>query len=295
MTNADESEAGRTIIITGANTGIGRVTAEVLASRGAKVWLACRSRDKARPVVDAIRAKGGNAEILALDLANLAATREAAKRFLDTGEPLHILINNAGLAGARGKTTDGFELAFGTNHLGPFLFTKLLLPRLREAATAERPARIVNVSSKSHYSARGIPFDGLRESTKSVTGLPEYAVSKLCNVLFTKELARAQARGGESKSEPNLRSYALHPGVIASDIWRHVPRLLRPLVTAFMKSTEEGAETSLYCATAADTANEDGLYYDDCRAVTPSEEARDEALARELWRKSEEWTAPFAL
>src|SRR5262245_37527212 len=170
MTHEDRDLAGKTFLVTGANTGIGRVTAETLARRGGKVFLACRSEDKTRPVLDAIRAAGGEAEFLALDLGSLASVRASAKAFLDRGEPLHVLINNAGLAGVRGLTKDGFELIFGTNHLGPFLFTTLLLPRLRESA----PARIVNVSSKAHYEAKGIDWDVLRKPTATITGLREY-------------------------------------------------------------------------------------------------------------------------
>jgi retinol dehydrogenase 12 len=288
----NESEKGRTIIVTGSNTGIGRVTAEVLARRGARVILACRSEEKTKPVIEGIKSSGGEAEFLQLDLASLESVREAAKVFLAKNEPLDVLINNAGLGGQKGQTKDGFELGFGTNHLGHFLFTQLLLPRLRESGAAtknkDRPARIVNVSSKSHYRARGVPFDTLKSPTKSTTGMTEYSVSKLCNVLFTKELARGKAGKG-------VRSYSLHPGVIASDIWREIPRLFRPLVTMFMKSTEQGAETSLYCATSPVVSEEDGLYYDDCQSTKPSREARDESLAKELWQRSEEWTVKFGL
>jgi retinol dehydrogenase 12 len=188
--------------------------------------------------------------------------------------------HNAGLAGARGSTKDGFELAFGTNHLGHFLLTKLLMPRLVESA----PARIVNVSSKSHYRATGIDFDAVRQPTKAVTGLPEYEVSKLANVLFTKELARGRAGAG-------VRSYSLHPGVVATDAWREVPWPVRPLMKLFMISESDGAKTTLYCATSPEVADHDGRYYDSCREVKPSRVAEDTALAKELWDKSEEFVA----
>src|SRR5918996_1543046 len=121
----------RTILITGANTGIGRATALLLAGRGARLFLACRSEEKARPVVDEIVRETSNdaVELLPLDLGDLGSVRACADRFLATGEPLHVLINNAGLAGQRGQTASGFELAFGTNHVGPFLLTELLLGR----------------------------------------------------------------------------------------------------------------------------------------------------------------------
>ena len=168
MASDDRDLRGKTYLVTGANTGIGRVTAEALAGRGGKVFLACRSEEKAAPVIEGIRKAGGLAEFLALDLGSLRSVREAAARFLARDEPLHVLVNNAGLAGSRGATADGFELLFGTNHLGPFLFTNLLLPRLRASA----PARIVNVASKSHYQARGIDWDLLREPTRTITALP---------------------------------------------------------------------------------------------------------------------------
>lgn len=153
MTEQGSDLAGKVVLVTGANTGIGRVSAETLARRGAKVFLACRSEEKTRPVIEGIRASGGAAEFLSLDLADLASVRRAARHFA-TGEALHVLLNNAGLAGLQGLTRDGFEVAFGTNHLGHFLLTMLLLPRLRETA----PARIVNVASTAHYQAKGLDF-----------------------------------------------------------------------------------------------------------------------------------------
>ncbi|MBX3229006.1 MAG: SDR family oxidoreductase [Labilithrix sp.] len=271
---------GRTFVVTGANTGIGRVTAEALAKRGGKVILACRSEDKARPVVDAIVAAGGDAAFHALDLADLAATRRSAERLLAKDEPIHVLVNNAGLAGKRGQTKDGFELTFGTNHLGPFLFTRLLLPRLRES----RPARVVNVSSGSHYGAHAIPWAQLRESTRSLTGIPEYNVSKLCQVLFTKSLARGEAGEGVTSS-------SLHPGtMIATDIWRTVPSFARPVLRLFMMPLEDGAKTTLHCATDPDVPAHDGDYWTDCELKAPNPIANDVALQDELWRRCEEWT-----
>jgi len=180
--------AGRVALVTGANTGIGRVTARELARQGAHVFIACRSAERAQPVVDEIRAIAGTGpvETLSLDLGDFASVRRCAQGFLGRGLPLHLLINNAGLAGARGSTASGFELAFGTNHMGHFLLTQLLLDRLKASA----PARVVTVASKAHYRAPGIDWNAVRQPTKSATGLPEYGVSKLANVLFSAELAR---------------------------------------------------------------------------------------------------------
>ncbi len=270
---------GKVILITGANTGIGRVTAEKLAQGGARLILACRSKEKTQPVVDAIKAAGGDAEFVPLDLADLDSVRAAADIVLQKDEPLHVLINNAGLAGLRGQTKQGFELIFGTNHLGHFLLTELLLPRLRKSA----PARIVNVSSGSHYQAKGIDFGALKERTKTVTSMAEYEVSKLANVLFTKELARGRAGAG-------VTSYALHPGMVASDAWREIPWPVRPIMKLFMITNEQGAETTLHCAASDEAGKEDGLFYDKKKPREPNKLAHDEALAKELWDKSVEWT-----
>ena len=270
---------GRTFLVTGANSGIGRETVLVLAGRGARVFMASRSERKTRPVMDEIVAQTGNGalEFLALDLGDLASVHACANEFLQTGEPLHGLINNAGLAGQRGMTDSGFELAFGTNYVGPFLLTGLLLDRLRESA----PARIVNVSSIGHYRAPGIDYEAVRQPTKSRTGLPEYSVSKLGNVLHAQELAH-RLQGAR------VTTYSLHPGAIATDVWRRVPWPVRPLIKLRMRSPAEGAETTLYCATSPEVAAESGHYYDDCRRKEPGEAATPQ-LAAELWDRSIAW------
>ena len=273
--------SGRTFLITGANTGIGRATAADLANRGGRVYLACRSQQKGRAAAAAIVAATGNEAVtfLPLDLADLASVRACAEQFLARGEPLHVLINNGGMAGSRGITADGFELAFGVNHLGHFVLTTALL----DCLAASAPARVVNVSSDSHYQAKGIDFEAVRQRTASMTGMREYAVSKLGNVLFTQELARRVAGRG-------VTAYALHPGVVASDIWRRVPWPVRPLIKQRMITTEEGARTSLYCATAPELAQMSGRFYDDCREREASAVATGE-LAGALWQRSEAWTA----
>jgi NAD(P)-dependent dehydrogenase (short-subunit alcohol dehydrogenase family) len=272
--------ADKTYLITGANTGIGRETARALANRGATVFIATRSETKTAPVLDAIAAATGDRDKLrwlALDLGDLASVRECADAFLATGEPLHGLINNAGLAGKRGLTDSGFEVAFGTNHIGHFLLTSLLLDRLKESA----PARIVIVSSDAHTGAKGIDWDRVRKPTRTRTGFPEYAVSKLANLLHAQELARRLAGDG-------VTTYALHPGVIASDIWRQVPWPIRPLMKRAMKTPEQGAQTSLYCATSDDVAGETGQYYENSQRKPPAAVATPE-LAAELWDRSSSW------
>lgn len=271
---------GRTCVVTGANTGIGKVTARELARMGARVILACRSEERTGPVVEAIRSESGPeaADFVALDLGDLGSVRACAEGLLARDLPVHVLINNAGLAGQRGQTKDGFELAFGVNHLGHFLLTALL----RERIEASAPARIVTVASQAHYRVKKIDWEALRRPTRSVTGIPEYGVSKLCNVLFSAELSRRIA-------VPDVSTYAVHPGVVASDVWRRVPWPFRSLMKMTMISNEEGAETSLHCATSPELAERTGLYWDECRPKEPSALAKDESLAAELWRRSEAW------
>lgn len=272
---------GRVVVITGANIGIGLAVAEALAARGARLRLLCRSLDKAAPVVDDLRARAGHDDVhaIACDLGSLATVRTAAASLLARDEPLHLLVNNAGVAGQRGVTTDGFELHFGVNHLGHFLLTTLLLERLRASA----PARIVHVASGNHYKAPGIDWELVRQPTRSITGLPEYGASKLANVLFSAELARRLAGTG-------VTTYAVNPGRVASNIWQRMPWPLRPLFKLTMLSTAEGAFSTIHAA--CDLEAESGRYFDRRgREQAPSQPARDPALAAELWSRSEAWTA----
>jgi retinol dehydrogenase-12 len=279
-----DGAAGRTFLVTGANTGIGLATVRELARRGGRVVLACRDAGRARAAIARIRAElpgaadGDRLRPLGCDLADLASVHRAVGEFRRLGEPLHGLVNNAGVAGRRGSTADGFELAFGVNHLGHFALTIGLLDLLEAAA----PARVVTVASDSHFQAKGIDFAAVRRPTASLLGLREYAASKLANVLFTQELARRTAGTG-------VTSAALHPGVVASDIWRRVPWPVRPLLTRRMLSVEEGAATSVYCATAPELAATSGRYYERCREREPSRVATPD-LGRELWERSLAWS-----
>ena len=273
-------QGGQVVLITGGNTGIGRVAARELAGRGFHVFVACRSAERARNVLEEVRAAAGNGviELLPLELGDFESIRTCARTFLARDLPLHLLINNAGLAGARGFTQSGFELAFGVNHMGHFLLTQLLTERIKSSA----PGRIVTVASTAHYQARSIDWDAVRKPTLSTTGLPEYGVSKLCNVLFSAELGRRLAGTGVS-------TYSLHPGVVGTDIWRRVPWPLRALIKLAMTSPERGAATTLFCGTSPAVADQTGQYYDNCRPKRPSLLAQDSALASELWKRSEGW------
>ncbi|MEN9475345.1 MAG: hypothetical protein RIS48_2067 [Pseudomonadota bacterium] len=270
---------GRVALVTGANTGIGRITARELARRGADVFLATRSLARTQPALDEIAQLTGRpgAHWLELDLADFASVRACAQRFLASGRPLHLLVNNAGLGGQRGLSRDGLELTFGVNHMGHFLLTELL----RERLVASAPARVVTVASRAHQWAPGLDWDALRRPTRSLTGIREYMVSKLANVLFSAELGRQLAGSGVS-------SYAVHPGVVDTEIWRQVPRLLRPLLKLRgLRDPEQGAQTTLYCALQA-PQQETGCYYADSALKSPSKLAQDQRLAAELWRFSEQ-------
>ncbi|HEY1099990.1 MAG TPA: SDR family NAD(P)-dependent oxidoreductase [Myxococcota bacterium] len=271
------SARGRSFLVTGGNTGIGKATVEALAAAGGRVLVAGRSKDKTQPVLDAIKAKHASADLafVALDLGSFASIKDAAKQILDDDRPIDVLINNAGLAGSRGLTVDGLERTIGTNHFGTYLFTQLLLPKV----LASSAPRVVNVASEAHYNPKTIDFDAIRTSTSGPTGFAEYGVSKLMNVLHAKALARAH---------PSLTAVSLHPGVVASDVWRAVPTPFRQLIMLFMLSTEEGAYTQLHCATANDLVSSG--YYDKSRLKRPSRLADDVALQDKLMAVSREVT-----
>ena len=269
---------GRRAVVTGANTGIGLVTATELARAGASVVLACRNESKAEAAVARIHESVPDArvELLALDLASLESVRAAGAALLQ-GPPIDLLVCNAGLAGAKGETQDGFELTFGVNHLGHFALVQAVKGHVVDGG------RIVVVASRAHTRAKALDLDACTKPTRSATGFPEYAVSKLANVLFARRLS-AELAGRR------IAVASLHPGVVASDIWRKIPWPFRGLAKLFMLTNAEGARTSLHCATAPDIVENTGKYWDSCRERAPSALALDDALADELWRRSEEWT-----
>jgi len=270
---------GRSFFVTGTNSGIGRAMVEVLADWGGRVVLASRSAERTRPVLEGILRKhpGLDAQFVQLDVSSLASVRATAARFLASGHPIDVLVNNAGIAGTRALSADGFDMTYATNHIGPFLLTNLLLPRLREAPQG----RIVNVSSVAQMRLKEMDWSGLdRRSAPKRSGFPEYAVTKLMNVLHAKELAR------RLQGTP-ITTYSLHPGAVKSNVWRSLPSPLQWFLKLFMISNEEGARTPLYCATAPELAGVSGRYYAKSREVSPNPLAEDPALAAELWSRTE--------
>ncbi len=269
---------GRTFLVTGASSGIGQALADALAARNATVVLAARSAERTEPVLRAIRARYPNASasFLLLDLADFTSIRRAAADVLTRYPVLDVLVNNAGVAGTQGLSRDGFHLTYAVNHLGPFLLTDLLLPALRAAPTA----RIVNVSSVAHSRAR--PFDwSLLTTTPSRTNgtFQDYADSKLMNILHARELARRLAGTGVTTS-------ALHPGGVATNIWRSLPGPVQWVLKLFLISSAEGARTPLYCAADPALGTSTGRYFDKEREVPPHPMADDDSLAEQLWRNS---------
>jgi len=275
--------AGKTFIVTGANTGIGKITAGDLASRGAHVILACRNEAKPTPVVDEIKrtTKNDKIEFMALDLADQKSVRSFVDAFLARKLPLDGLINNAGLV-TRGTTTEGYELIFGVNHLGHHLLTRLLLDHLKKT----KGSRIVNVASAAHR-AKKIDWTALQKTTKSVSGFAESTVSKLANVLFTKELAKRLEGSG-------VTAYAVHPGGVATDVWRRIPKPFRWLMNRFLISPEEGAVLTLRAATDPTLATESGRYYTQDGSEKKVSKVVTDDLAATLWSKSAEWTGLLA-
>lgn len=274
---------GRIVLITGANAGIGLATARALAARGATLLLVSRSRERGegarRRIVEATGNEG--VELLLADLASQRQVRELAAEVLRRHEPLHVLINNAAIyTRRRERTEDGVEMQLAVNHLAPFLLTTLLLDRLTESA----PARVVTVSSEAHRRVR-MRWDDL-QGERRYGALRAYAQSKLANLLFTRELARRTAG-------TRVTANALHPGVVATELlfggWGPL-RLLR----RWLKTPEQGAETSVYLASSPRVEGVSGYYFRDCRAIEPSRQAQDDAVARRLWEVSEELTRQSA-
>lgn len=258
-------------VVTGAGSGIGRATAMALGEAGYSLFLAGRSRSRLGPVADRLRSLGVDAEPLILDLASLSSVSQAVRSLPKATPTIEVLVNNAGVGiNRRGLTEDGFEARFGINHLGHFLLTNLLLPRMGG------DARVVTVSSEAHRHAKGIDFRRVRRSGGPV-GFRAYAVSKLANLLFNRELSRRH---------PGLRTAAVHPGLVDTGI---IPAPVRPLLRGRLRNPEEGAATVVWCATRADLPG--GGYYIDMAPATPSPAAEDDALAEELWHRSAAWAS----
>lgn len=268
---------GKTCMVTGANSGVGRVAALELAKRGANVVMICRNAEKAEPVRKEIisRSGGDSVELMLADLSLLREVRRLASEFLARHAKLHVLVNNAGSNFPRyEETAEGFERTIALNYYSPFLLTNLLLPALEAGA----PSRVVNVASVAHFGGE-LNLDDLNgRGSGRMFGLRAYSRSKLALVLFTYELAR-RLQG------TNVTSNCLHPGAVRTNIWSH-SGVMSPFVrfaSLFMKSPAKGAETIVHLATSPDVDGVSGKYFDDMQPRLSSRASYDLELARRLW------------
>ena len=274
---------GKVCLVTGSNSGIGKVTARELARMGATVVMLCRNRAKGEAAqAEIISATGNqNVDLIVADLAAQAEVHRAVAELRQKYQQLHVLINNAGgIRNARQVTPDGLETTFALNHLAPFLLTELLLDTLKASA----PARIVNVSSMAHASGR-IDFADL-QGEKRYSQWKAYSQSKLAMILFTYELA-------EQLKSSNVTVNALHPGAINSNFDSGMSGFMRwgwKLITPFLLNVEQGAQTTLYLATSPDVEGVSGKYFSNQRETKSSARSYDPATRQRLWKVSTELT-----
>ncbi len=273
---------GKVVLVTGANSGIGRVTALELARLGAAVVIVGRNKEKTRVTASNIRLKSGSAivECLLADLSSMAEVRQLASEFKKKYHRLDVLVNNAGAIFARRYiTVDGHEMTFALNHLANFLLSNLLLDMLKASA----PARIVNVSSRAHRMAE-LDFNDLQTTHYGYGGYKAYGRSKLANIMFTYELARRLEGTG-------VTSNALHPGGVNSGFGKNnggVMRLAMKMISRFQLTPEQGAQTSIDLASSPAVEGVSGKYFVDCAAVSSSPSSYDEASQLRLWKVSAE-------
>ena len=274
---------GKTAIVTGASSGIGKITALELAKSGAKVVMVCRPGVKAEAAFSEISQEAGkeNVELMNADLSSQSSIRTFAEEFRKAHDRLEILVNNAGIfLSDRELTADGLEQTFATNHLAYFLLTNLLLDLLGASA----PARIVNVSSEAERGAK-INFDDL-QGERNYSGMKAYSQSKLANILFTYELARRIKGTG-------VTANCLHPGLVNTG-WGHRSRGLFKigikLATPFMLTPEEGAKTSIYLASSPEVEGVSGQYFIKCMPARSDDASYDIDRAKKLWEVSEKLT-----
>lgn len=272
---------GKTCVVTGATSGIGKETAVALATLGASVVALARDpgRGEAARAEILRRAPGASVDVLTADLSSLADVRRLAADIAQRYDRIDVLVNNAGvISTGRTRTVDGYETTFATNHLAPFLLTTTLRGVLERSA----PARVVTVSSAAHTSVRTLPWDDL------ATGAAQaYPVSKLCNILFTTELARRLSGTG-------VTANCLHPGFIRTALGRDVTGVAGAVLRvalAFVPGPATGARTSVYLASSLEVADVTGGYFVKCRPARPSALAADADAAARLWALSEELTA----
>ncbi|TFY81395.1 hypothetical protein EWM64_g2622 [Hericium alpestre] len=285
--------SGKIIIVTGGNTGLGKETIKVLLQHNATVYLAARSPSKAKAAIDELRdVTGKEALFLQLDLSDLKSVKESARQFLEKEKKLDVLLNNAGvmMSPIEQLTKDGYDLQFGTNVLGHFYFTKLLLPLLLSTAKTTGEARVVTLSSGAGLMVDEIDFNTLKDSParKNLGTTKLYMQSKLGNMVVSLELARRYADQG-------IISTSINPGTLKSDLARHVHSLIYKLILKIISyPVPMGTLSSLYAATHPDGKSLNGKYLKPwAREGELSKTATDPELGKELWTWMEEQVAPF--
>jgi NAD(P)-dependent dehydrogenase (short-subunit alcohol dehydrogenase family) len=273
----------KTCLVTGANSGIGKYTAQALVRRGAYVVMLCRNEEKAERARQQIMEETGQSgvEILLADLAHQYDIRKAAERFCDRFDALDILINNAGIIpSGRNETPEGIERTLAINHLGPFLLTNLLMEPLQNAPAA----RVVNVASEVHRLGAAIfDIDNLQLKT-GYSPVKAYGLSKLCNIMFTHELAKRTA-------DTAITANALHPGVVSTQLAEEASvwmKLAYFMGKPFMRSPKSGAQTSIFLATSEEASGTSGKYFKNKKVASPASLAYDDELTQKLWEKSDQ-------
>ncbi|XP_046820174.1 retinol dehydrogenase 13-like [Vespa crabro] len=283
-----ENLEGKVIIVTGANSGIGKETARAFAARNAKVILACRNKDRCEQARKEIVIETKNKLVYCrkCDLASQESIRTFVTRFKNENSQLDILVNNGGVMRCpKSYTKEGIEMQLGVNHMGHFLLTNLLLDVLKQSA----PSRIINVSSNAHLKGKLQVKD--LNSMENYDPYEAYAQSKLANILFTRELAK-KLKGTQ------VTVNAVHPGIVDTEITRHMTLFknlwfkyfIKPFIWPFIKSPKQGAQTILHVALDPNLDNITGSYFSNNEIVNISEEAKDDKLAKWLWLVSEKWT-----
>ncbi len=287
---SNASMMGKTVVITGCNSGIGKETASELCSRGARVVMACRDMDKMNDAAnDIMESSRGNGSVATyqVDLSEFDSVRKCAEEILKKEEKIDVLINNAGIkAGPFAKNSDGLEMHMATNHYGHFLLTNLLLDKMKSSNPTE-PSRIVVVSSRLHSWATMNNLKDLNWDRRTYDAHKAYAQSKLANIMFARELAR------RTRSS-NVNVYAVHPGIVNTDLEGSsglLSFLQAPIGAFFQKTARDGAQTAIDCAVNPNLADHSGRYYADCQEKLPSEEAQNDVLGRRFWELSEQVVA----
>lgn len=285
---------GKVILVTGGNAGVGKETVKQLLAHNAKVYLAARSAQKANEAIAELKNETGKEAIfLQLDLSDIPAVRRSAQEFLSKESQLHVLVNNAGVMVTPKEqvTAQKYDMQFGTNVIGHWVFTQLLLPALfaaTDASPSHEKARVVTVSSSANYLAKGLDFDAIADGPERIkyNEWELYNKSKFGNIVVARELAR---RHGDK-----IVSTSLHPGNIRTDLQRHLPGWQNVILTWMLYPPSYGALTQLYCATAPSAADDNGKFFVPwARASEPNKAALDPQVGERLWSWLENETKKY--